>query len=131
MLTRGEAASTYSNIIEVLLNKDYYFHTSDGEDLHKGTFSFDTFIKKISSFEYIDTTEASYSKVYINPLMRILLVLGATGTEVVSFDKISFDLLEFVYEQLHSAVTHGYRLALEDARKGIRDLLKDAGDSDF
>lgn len=127
MLTRGEAASTYNNIIEVLLNKDYYFHTSDGEDLHKGTFSFDTFIKKISSFEYMDTPEASYSKVYINPLMRVLLVLGATGTEAVSFDKISFELLEFVYEQLHASVNHGYRIALEDARKGIGDLFKADG----
>lgn len=124
MLTRGEAASAYNNIIEVLTSKDYYFHTVDGEDIHKGSFTFDTLIEKISKFEYIDTTEESYSKIYINPLIRILLILGATGTDSVSFDKISFELLELVYEQLHASVNHGYRLALEDARKGIGDLFK-------
>lgn len=124
MLTRGEAASAYNNIIEVLTSKDYYFHTVDGEDIHKGSFSFDTLIEKISKFEYIDTTEESYSKIYINPLIRILLILGATGTDSVSFDKISFELLELVYAQLHASVNHGYRLALEDARKGIGDLFK-------
>lgn len=131
MLTRGEAASAYNNIIDVLVNKDYFFHTVDGEDLHKGKFSYSTFIEKISKFEYIDTDEESYSKIYVNPLMRVLLILGSTGTDTVEFGKISFELLEFVYEQLHSAVGHGYRLALEDARKGISDLLKGDGAFDF
>lgn len=124
MLTRGEAASAYNNVVDLLLNKDYFFHTTDGEDFHKGTFSFDTFLEKLPKFEYLDTMEESYSKIYINPLMRMLLLIGASGTEKVEFSKISFELLEFVYDQLHASVSHGYRLALEDARKGISDLFK-------
>lgn len=124
MLTRGEAASVYENIIDLLTNKDYFFHTTDGEDLHKGSFSFDTFLEKLPKLEYLDTMEESYDKIYINPLMRMILLIGATGTDIVEFTKISFELLEFVYEQLHASVSHGYRLALEDARKSIGDLFR-------
>lgn len=124
MLTRGEAASVYNNIIDILLNKDYYFHTIDGEDLHKGTFSFNTFLEKLPNFEYIDTEDQTYTKLYINPLVRMLLLIGASGTDVVDFNKISFELIEFVYDQLHESVSHGYRIALEDARKEISNLFK-------
>ena len=127
MLTRGEAASRYENLIDILVNQDYYFHTTDGETLSKGEFDYPTLMKNLPKIEYIDTNDdSSYSKIYINPVMRFMIILSVGNLEgPVQFHKISFDLIEFIYDQMRISVAHGYRLALDDVRKNISNLFKE------
>ena len=127
MLTRGEAASRYENLIDILVNQDYYFHTTDGEILSKGEFDYSTLMKNLPKIEYIDTNDdSSYSKIYINPVMRFMIILSVGNLEgPVQFHKISFDLIEFIYDQMRISVAHGYRLALDDVRRNISDLFKE------
>lgn len=127
MLSRGNAASTYEKIVSIIKGDDYHFHTKDGENIDKDSLSYEDFVKKLSSFEYLDTNNETYNKFYINPLLRILLIIGADkdpGTGKLVFDNISFELIDFVYNQMKQSVEHGYRLAIDDARRQIRNLSK-------
>ena len=127
MLTRGEAASRYESLIEILMNHAYYFHTTEGETLSRGEFDYKTLMENLPKIEYLDTDDSdSYSKLYVNPVMRFLIVLSVANLEgPVEFHKISFELVEFIYEQLRISVAHGYRLALDDVRKNISNLFKE------
>lgn len=127
MLSRGDAASTYEKIVNTLKSDDYHFHTSDGADIDKTSMTYEEFMERLPSFEYLDTNNETYNKFYINPLIRILLIISAEKDEetgMVRFDKITFELVEFVYEQLRLSVDHGYRLAIDDARRQISNLFR-------
>ena len=127
MLTRGEAAATYERISNILHNEaGFIFHTTDGEDISSNDLNYKKFTEILPTIEYLDTTSDNYDKLYINPFMRVLLAVSSDkqDNEMVSFDRISFEMMEFVYEQFRQAVNHGYRLALDDARKNISNLFK-------
>lgn len=127
MLARGEAANTYRSLIKTLMERTCYFHTVDGKDLKKSEFDYDTFIKMIPQIEYLDTEDQSYTKFYINPLMKILLILSSKKVDsgTIEFHEVPFEILEIIYDQLSKSVSHGYRLALDDARKNMSNLFKE------
>lgn len=127
MLTRGEAASTYDRIIKILTHSDgFYFHTTDGEDLSISGLSYDSFIDKINKIEFIDTENTNYNKLYINPFLKVLLIVSGKKNENgnVDFSSVSFELIEFIYEQFRLSVNHGYRIALDDMRRNVTNLFK-------
>lgn len=129
MLTKGETANNYNNIMKILTENDYYFRTTNGETLSKGEFDYQTLINKLSSIEYLDCNNCdSYSKYFINPAMRMLILISVDimddGKSFV-FRKLPFEVLEIIYDQLRQSVMHGYRLALDDVRKNVSNLFKE------
>ena len=129
MLTKGETANTYNSIMTMLTENDYYFRTTDGETLAKGEFDYQTLISKLSSVEYLDCNDCdSYSKYFINPAMRMLILVSVDimdDGKSFTFRKLPFEVLEIIYDQLKQSVMHGYRLALDDVRKNVSNLFKE------
>lgn len=129
MLTKGEAANNYNGIMQILTENNYYFRTTEGETLTKGEFDYQTLINKLSSIEYLDCNDCdSYSKYFINPAMRMLILVSVDRSDdgrSFEFRKLPFEVLEIIYDQLRQSVMHGYRLALDDVRKNISNLFKE------
>lgn len=126
MLTIGEAANNYELIMRIALKPKFYFHTTDNKNYKNSDVTTTKFFELINSVDFIDEKAERYNKIYINPFLKMCLLVSACSNadDPIKFQKLPYTVIQTIYDQLKASVTHGYRIGLDVVRSNIQQMRK-------
>lgn len=127
MITKGEAANNYDMIMDVVTKPSYSFYTDDGTQYRNEMVSTKKFINEILPvLNSVDELSKTYNKVFINPLLKICLLMSikTESHQPVEFTRIDYGLVDIIYDQMIASVSHGYRLGLNAVRSHVQTMFK-------
>ena len=117
---------TYERIANIVSTGNYFFHVTDS-NIDYSDISYDEFIHILPKIEYIDSTTDNYTKVYLSPFTRTILLLCARKAyedNKLMLIKIPRQLIDTIYIIMHDGISREYSLTLDAVHKRISDLEK-------
>ena len=123
---------SYTNILEMydklmsLIEKDNYYFCIKNSSTKYDNLSYDEFISIIPNIYYIDNSDQNYSRIYLNPSSRMLLLFCARKLYdgKLALIRIPISLINTVYSLIENCITKEYHDTLDLIRKNIYDLEK-------
>lgn len=123
---------SYTNILEMynkfmgLIEKDNYYFCIKNSSTKYSNLSYDEFISIIPNIDYIDNDESNYSRIYLNPFSRMLLLFCARRLYdgKLALIRIPISLINTVYSLIENCISTEYHDTLDLIRKNIYDLEK-------
>lgn len=123
---------SYTNILEMydklmsLIEKDNYYFCIKDSSTKYDNLSYDEFISIIPNIDYIDNSDQNYSRIYLNPSSRMLLLFCARKLYdgKLALIRIPISLINTVYSLIENCITKEYHDTLDLIRKNIYDLEK-------
>lgn len=110
-----EILEVYNKIMDLVDNGNFHFHVKGSHTIYENL-TYKTFINILPSIEYIDDNTNNYTRIYLNPYTRTMLLVSARRAyngDNLMLIRVPTDLINTVYSLMESGIQLEFNRALE------------------
>ena len=115
MDTYDEILEIYNKIMDLVDSGNFHFHVKGSHTIYENL-TYKTFINILPSIEYIDDNTNNYTRIYLNPYTRTMLLVSARRAyngDNLMLIRVPTDLINTVYSLMESGIQLEFNRALE------------------
>ena len=111
----NEILEIYGKIMDLVDSGNFHFHVK-GSHIVYANITYKTFINILPNIEYIDDDTNNYTRIYLNPYTRTMLLVSARRAyngDGLMLIRVPTDLINTVYSLMESGILLEFNRALE------------------
>lgn len=120
----GDINAVYEKIMHLIEGGNYFFHVIDS-NIEYSNITYDEFIRIIPEIEYIDSKSNNYTKIYLNPFTRTILLLCARkryNDNGLMLIRITQPLINAIYTMMQDGISVEYHSTVEMMHRKLGEL---------
>lgn len=114
----------YEKIMTLIEGGNYFFHVTDS-NIEYTDISYDDFIRIVPKIEYIDSKTNNYTRIYLNPFTRTILLLCARkryDNNGLMLIRITQKLIDSMYTMMRDGIATEYHETVEMIYRKVSEL---------